>query len=104
MSTKRKSYSAAFKAKVALEALKEEKTVAELASQFGVHPTQVNQWRRELTEHASALFVDKRKDPSKTEDLTPRLYQKIGRLEVELDFLQQACETLGLKHGRDVSR
>lgn len=101
MSAKRKSYSAAFKAKVALEALKEEKTVAELASQYEIHPTQINQWRRELTEHAAELFADRRKEPAKGDDPTPRLYQKIGKLEVELDFLKGACDKLGLKHGKD---
>jgi transposase len=101
MSSKRKNHSAAFKAKVALEALKEEKTVAELASQFEIHPTQVNQWRRELAEKAVELFADRRKEPVKADDLIPRLYQKIGKLEVELDFLKGACDKLGLKHGKD---
>ena len=97
MSAKRKSYSAALKAKVALEALKEEKTIAELASQYEIHPTQINQWRRELVEKAAELFRDKRKEPVRVDDPTPRLYQKIGKLEVELDFLKGACDRFKFK-------
>jgi transposase len=101
MSSKRKTYSAGFKAKIALESLKEEKTTAEIASMYGVHPTQVTLWRRALSDHAKDLFEDKRKEAPKAEDLTPRLYQKIGKLEVELDFLKGACDKLGLKHAKD---
>lgn len=102
MSTKRKNYSAAFKAKVALEAIKEEKTVAEIASYYEVHPTQISKWRRELTEKACELFADRRKEVVPQDDMPPKLYQKIGKLEVELDFLKGACDKLGLKHGKDV--
>lgn len=103
MSAKRKNYSAAMKAKVALEALKEEKTIAELASQYEIHPTQINQWRRELTEHANEIFADKRKDktPENNEKLVNHLYKQIGQLKVDNDFLKGACDKLGLKHGKD---
>lgn len=103
---KRKQYSAAFKAKVALEALKEEKTVAQIASEFDIHPTMVNAWRRELLEKVPEVFEDGRKQ-QKTDDpakLTDRLYKQIGQLKVELDFLKEACDKLGLKPGKDVSR
>jgi transposase len=103
---KRKQYSAAFKAKVALEALKEEKTVAQIASDYEIHPTMVSAWRRELLEKLPGVFEDGRKqkntdDPSKLAD---RLYKQIGQLKVENDFLKEACDRLGLTPGKDVSK
>lgn len=103
---KRKQYSPAFKAKVALEAHKEEKSVAQIASDYDIHPTMVNAWKRELLEKLPEVFEDGRKkkeadDPTK---LTDRLYKQIGQLKVELDFLHEACDKLGLKPGKDVSK
>lgn len=103
---KRKQYSAAFKAKVALETLKEEKSIAQIASDYDVHPTMVNAWRRELLEKLPGVFEDGRKqkkldDPAK---LTDRLYKQIGQLKVENDFLKEACDKLGLTPGKDVSK
>jgi len=103
---KRKQYSATFKAKVALEALKEERTVAQIASDYEIHPTMVNAWRRELLEKLPDVFEDGRKqkgadDPAR---LTDRLYKQIGQLKVELDFLHEACDRLGLTPGKDASR
>jgi len=100
---KRKQYSAAFKLKVVLEALKEEKTVAEISSMYEVHPTVVNAWRREFQEKAVSIFENKRK-PLASEDidtLTDPLYKQIGRLQVENDFLQRACDKLNLKPGKN---
>ncbi len=97
--SKRKQYSGAFKAKVALEALKEEKTIAQIASAYEVHPTMVHAWKREMLEKAAGIFEDGRKkrgndDPAK---LTDRLYKQIGQLKVEVDFLEEACDKLGVK-------
>ena len=103
---KRKQYSAAFKAKVVLEVLREEKTIAELASQYEVHPTMIFAWRREFLENAVGIFEDKRKsrhDEDNTE-LTDKLYKQIGQLKVENDFLKQACDKLGLKPGKGASK
>ena len=103
---KRKQYSAAFKAKVVLEVLKEEKTIAEIASQYEVHPTMVHGWRREFLEKAVGLFEDRRKSRHNEDnsELTDKLYKQIGQLKVENDFLQQACDKLGLTPGKGVSR
>ena len=103
---KRKQYSATFKAKVALEALKEENTVAQIASDYEIHPTMVSAWRRELLEKLPGVFEDGRKKKT-TDDpamLTDRLYKQIGQLKVENDFLKEACDKLGLTPGKDVSR
>jgi transposase-like protein len=87
---KRKVFSGEFKAKVALEAIRNIKTVNEIAQEFGVHPTQVGQWKRELQEQAAGLFDVKRgvrpADPSASPD---RLYSEIGRLKMELDWLKK---------------
>lgn len=88
---KRKSFSAQQKAKVAIEALRGVKTVNEIAQQFGVHPTQVSQWKRELQEQAAGLFEGKRgPKPAADPEANPeRLYSEIGRLKMELDWLKK---------------
>ena len=83
-------FSGEFKAKVALEAIRGIKTVNEIGQEFGVHPTQVGLWKKELQEQASSLFDAKRgpkpADPSASPE---RLYSEIGRLKMELDWLKK---------------
>lgn len=87
---KRKNFTAKFKAKVALEAIRSDKTLNEIGKEFGVHPSQVGQWKREVLENASGLFDAKRGpkpvDPSSDPE---KLYTEIGRLKVELDWLKK---------------
>ena len=95
MGTVRKRYSAAFKAKVALEAVKKQKTIAQLSSEYGVHANQINQWRKQMLEQLPDLFSDKRKKKEKnTEALQDELYKQIGQLKVELDWLKKKSEQL----------
>jgi transposase-like protein len=90
MATQRNHYSAEFKAKVALEALKEQQTLAELGATFGVHPTLVAQWKRQLREVLPQLFADRRQKPDRSaEEIQAQLYQQIGQLKVELDWLKK---------------
>jgi len=90
MATTRKQYSPKFKAKVAVEAIKGERTMSQMASQFGVHPVQIGQWRRAALEHLAEIFVDGRKRPrSGVEVEKDALYEEIGRLKVELDWLKK---------------
>jgi transposase-like protein len=101
---KRKQYSPAFKAKVALEAIKEEKTVAEIASMYEIHTVLVSKWRREAEEKMAFLFEEGRKKasmPSDSEQVTAPLYKQIGQLTVEVDFLRKACDKLGLIPGKN---
>jgi len=101
----RKQYSGAFKAKVVLEVLKDEKTVTQIASEYGVHPTLIHGWKREFLEKVPGLFEDKRKrSPEKEGTDTNQLYQQIGQLKVENDFLKDACAKLNLKPGRGLSK
>ncbi len=75
----RQNYSASFKAKVALEAVKKEKTISQLSSEYGVHSNQINQWRKRLLEDLPDIFSQKRKKKEKdTEELQAELYQQIG--------------------------
>jgi putative transposase len=86
----RKTYSGKLKGKVALEAVKEEKTIAELASQYEVHPTQIKAWKRQMLEHLDELFVDKRrKHDQEQAELIEELYKHIGQLKVELDWMKK---------------
>ncbi len=89
MRTKRK-FTAKFKAKVALEAIKEVETISALAQKYELHPTQINTWKKEFLAGASSIFETK---SSKKEDKTQNeeeLYSKIGKLQVEVDFLKKA--------------
>ena len=86
----RKSCDATFRAKVALEAVKGEKTLAELSSTFGVHPNQICKWKKQLLESLPDLFTDRRKRKDKEqEELIDELYRQIGQLKVELDWLKK---------------
>lgn len=90
MGQKRKSHSKEFKAKVALEAVKGMHSLSELASRHKVHPTQIAQWKRQLLESAPSVFERSRRDGgSDGEALTAPLYQEIGRLKMEVDYLQK---------------
>ena len=86
----RKQHSADFKAKVALEAIKGLKTVNELATEYGVHPTQIHQWKKQVLDELPGLFSSRRAQTQRDqEDLTASLYQQIGQLKVELDWLKK---------------
>ncbi len=89
MSNKRKKYSAQFKAKVALAALGNEQTTAELSSRFGVHPTMISNWKRSLLDGAADIFDKGQKSRKQTEKQTDELYRQIGQLKVENDFLSK---------------
>jgi len=90
MAKKRKVHSDEFKAKVALEALKGVRTLSELSSTFGVHPTVISHWKRQMLEGAPLVFGNGACGKERTEEeVTAPLYEKIGRLEVEVDFLKK---------------
>ena len=90
MKTQRNRYSADFKAKLALEVIKGNRTLNEIASEAQVHPNLLMQWKRQLLESLPTVFADKRvKDNKEQEALTDQLYQQIGQLKVELDFLKK---------------
>lgn len=96
--SKRKQHSPEFKAKVALEALKGEETVSELASRFGIHPTMIHQWKRALLEGASDVFErGSRKKSEIDEDQVKELHAKIGELAVANDFLSRKLKPWGVK-------
>jgi len=89
MSSKKKQYGAQFKAKVALEAIRGEKTVSELASQYEIHPIVINEWKRKILEEASQIFKTENQGKEikeKAEAQINELYRQIGKLKVERDF------------------
>ena len=93
MSTKRKSYTTAEKARIALEAIKGNLTTAEISTQYDVHVTQINQWKRQVLNYLPELFTDKTKALQVDyESQLEELYQQIGRLKVENDFLKKKCD------------
>ena len=98
----RRSHDAAFKARVALEAIRGEKTMAQVAAEYGVHPNQIRQWRQKLLDELPQLFSDRRKSAEKDgEELQDELYRQIGQLKVELDWLKKKSQQLLLKKKGD---
>lgn len=90
MTTTRKQYSPKFKARVAIEAIRGEKTLSQLGSQFKVHPIQIAKWRKAAMEQLPELFVDGRtRRTGNGEANADGLYEEIGRLKVELDWLKK---------------
>ena len=93
---RRKRHGADFKARVALEAIKEQRTVNEIAALYEVHPVQVSQWKKQAREGLADLFSSGRvRDEKDDEDLRDRLYQEIGQLKVELDWLKKKFRLFG---------
>lgn len=95
MSKKRRNHSPDFKAKVALEALKGIESIHALSAKYQIHPTQITTWKQELLAQLPAVFARKgAPDPAEIEAREARLFQKIGQLEVELDWLKKKSAQL----------
>lgn len=88
----KKRYTAAFKSKVALEAIKGLKTISEIASDYEVHPNQVSQWKRQLRDGLENVFSDPRRSGRSEEKEKAQLYEEIGRQKVELDWLKKKLQ------------
>ena len=96
MRNMRRHHDSAFKAKVALESIKGEKTMAQIASESGVHVNQIRQWRKHLLSELPGLFSDKRQKADKDHEvLEDELYRQIGQLKVELEWLKKKSQRLG---------
>lgn len=90
MSTKRRQFTEKFKAKVALEAIREVKSLAELATEYQVHPTQIALWKKLILSEAPQLFSGNKTNSSKNEEeLTSPLYEEIGRLKMDIKWLKK---------------
>ena len=95
MRSMRRKIDPALKAKVAIEAIKGEKTVSEIAGKFDVHPNQVTQWRKKVLEALPSLFSRRRKkEDRESDELRDELFRQIGQLKVELDWLKKKSEQL----------
>lgn len=95
----RKRFSSEFKAKVAMEAIRGDKTVAQLSSQYGVHTSQINTWKKTAQERLVEAFErgSSQPDPKKLEAREDHLYQQIGKLQVEVEWLRKKSKALGLE-------
>lgn len=94
MKKSRRKFSSAFKAKVAIEALKERESLAELSKRFEVHPTIISKWKSEFLEKSANVFDSKSEEGSGIDP--EKLYAKIGQLEIENDFLKKSLKKTGL--------
>lgn len=94
---KRRQFTAEFKARVVRAALKEDKTLGELASQFDVHPNQITRWKKQIIDGMSDFFGrDSAHDNKEQEKREAQLYQEIGKLKVDLDWLKKKARSLGI--------
>jgi transposase len=96
---KRRKFTADFKSKVALEALREHQPIHEIAKRYQVHASQVTEWKKALQGNASSVFEStsaKRDESFKQKLKEDRLYKQIGQLQVEVDFLKDSCDQLGV--------
>lgn len=90
MPDRRKRFTGEFKSKLAIEAIKGQRTLAEIAGEYGVHPNQITQWKKHALEELPEVFSNKRpKRDADQEGLISRLYQQIGQLKVELDWVKK---------------
>jgi len=90
MKRKRRQFSAKFKAKVAVEAIKGIKTLAQLSTDYKVHPNQISAWKKQLLANAPELFpTGKNRQPKSEEEITAPLYEEIGRLKMDLKWLEK---------------
>lgn len=94
MKKSRRKFTSAFKAQVAIEALKERETLHELSNRYEVHPTMISKWKNEFLEKAAAVFDKKSEAESEVDP--EKLYSKIGQLEIENDFLKKSLRKIGL--------
>lgn len=94
MKTSRRKFSGTFKAKVAIEALKERETLAELSKKYEVHPNMISKWKQEFVERSAEIFEKKSESESGVDP--EKLYAKIGQLEMENDFLKKSVKKAGL--------
>jgi len=96
MTAKRKTHSAQFKAKIALAAIKGDRTINDLAGEFQVHPTMIHAWKKLLLDASEEIFATGRKGPAApVEDHQTELYEQIGRLKMELEWLKKKSARLG---------
>ena len=96
MAGTRKRHSASFKAKVALEAAKQTRTIAELAKAYQVHPVQISQWKKQLLDGVESLFRDgRRRDRDDPEAIQAELYEQIGRLKMEVEWVKKSVARCG---------
>lgn len=95
MGSIRKRYDGAYKARVALLAIKGEQTTSEIASQYSVHPSQVTQWKKQVLDALPEVFSEgKKKQDKNREEVENELYRQIGQLKVEVDWLKKKSERL----------
>ena len=97
MKRSRRKFSAKFKVRVAIEAIKEQKSLSELASQFEIHPNQISKWKREFLDNAEQAFTGSASTSDDSDSVdTKELYSQIGQLKVENDFLKKSLKKTGL--------
>jgi transposase len=89
MRRKRRNHAPAFKAKVAIAAVKGDKTLAELSEQYDLHPNQINDWKKQLLEHADSVFGSAQEDRKHADNDVKDMQAKIGQQALEIDFLQK---------------